>query len=365
MCTNELNVNTTKRADQLQFLRFLAFLAIFQQHTARWQIIPRSLALGMEALSFFFVLSGVVSGYTAYGKDIQVSFKSVLGSVLKKIKKIYPLYLFTTIFSILTTWIPNSIANLEYSQMKADFIQLIKNLLFIQSWFANGKLSYNGVTWFLSILMFLCLFTSPFLHLLNRISKLKHKYPVYILLFITINLLFILYYIGIHKNNPQYWIYSFPPSRLAEYLGGVLIGYVVRSLLVEHESCFNNTILFSFLEIIAFVLWGVAAKIDAPEWIHYVILWLIPNFYGVTVFCFGKGMLSRLFRNRFLVYLGDITLECYLVHQIIITIYAELFDIAHISLIGDAFSTFFCFFCTLFLAYLLHGKPLKSIWKKT
>ena len=58
------------RQEQLQFLRFLAFLNIFITHAEQWLFFPyRSSHCANAAVSFFFMLSGMVAGYSFVRKQ--------------------------------------------------------------------------------------------------------------------------------------------------------------------------------------------------------------------------------------------------------------------------------------------------------
>ena len=53
----------TGREEQLQFLRFLAFVNIFMYHSEQWLFFKYPVShCAFAAVSFFFVLSGLVSG---------------------------------------------------------------------------------------------------------------------------------------------------------------------------------------------------------------------------------------------------------------------------------------------------------------
>ena len=360
-------IKTTKRADQLQFLRFCAFLVVFWGHSSYWANGNRNILLGLEAMSFFFIISGFVTGYTAYGKEPVLSFKNIFRDFGGRLVKLYPLYFFTTVFAIiLEPWFSENLAALNFEFMLPRLLQLLKNLLLLQSWPGGDSLSYNGVGWFLSTLIFLQLFNIPIGWMLNRINKKEKRLVIFSVLFAGVALITVLYCFVSDRAglNPNYWCYAFPPSRLGEYFCGAVLGYVIRIVLCEKPEIKFNRVLFTVLEILIFINWTYVVIFTPAEWSAYISVWLIPNFIGLAVFGLGKGFLSQIFKNRFLVMLGDISFECYLLHQIIIRLFVNLNDIAHISLIGDIWAQAFCFFCTLFLAYLLHGRPLMPKIKK-
>ena len=65
---------TRQRAEQLQFLRFLAFINVFLVHTEEWAFFayPRS-HCSNAAVSFFFMLSGLVIGLSGFDREMHLS----------------------------------------------------------------------------------------------------------------------------------------------------------------------------------------------------------------------------------------------------------------------------------------------------
>lgn len=85
--------NTINYSNQLQFLRFLAFMLIFFFHTGDYQFawFPQDNGAS-NAVEFFVLLSGVVSGISSFDKDINCTAKDIISYIKKKILKVYPLY---------------------------------------------------------------------------------------------------------------------------------------------------------------------------------------------------------------------------------------------------------------------------------
>lgn len=132
-----------------------------------------------NAVSFFFILSGLVTGYSSFDKHISFSYSKTMEYVSKKLKKVYPLYFITTILAISYSDLAICIANHAFSDMKMWLIQLIKNLLLIQSWFQTGYFSYNGVGWFLSSIMFLYLLKVPITACASKIKENRNNILIF------------------------------------------------------------------------------------------------------------------------------------------------------------------------------------------
>lgn len=345
------NTYDKNRADQLQFLRFLAFCNIFLLHGSGYNIInyPVGNAAALS-VSFFVILGGVVTGYSGYNKEIILSVKEITGYMGKKIKKIYPLYILTTIVTILYSGLPMAVALYDYSAVFSRLIQLGKNLFLIQSWFPSGYFSYNGPGWYLSTVIFLYLFNLPVLKLLQKIEKLKTKWIIYIGSFIILLFITVWYCYQMQTSNMEFWEYVFPPSRLGEYLCGMILGYGIRSIIKEIPCSKIAAILFTVLEFATIFGWFYSMFCPVAAWKYRIVAWLLPNMTIIAVFSFGKGLLSVFFRTKLLKWLGDISFECYLLHQIILTIYVKLSGVGQQSVLGCLFSLFLCMVTTVIFA---------------
>lgn len=159
----------TGREDQLQFLRFWAFFNVFVCHGEQWLFFKYPTShCSTAAVSFFFMLSGLVTALASFNKDIRLSWREEGKYLWRKVKKIYPLYLFTTLYLFLYTNTESLTALFDVQRFPG---QLVRNLLLVQSWSAEGAFSYNGVGWFLSTLMFLSVFNLPVMFLLNKVNR--------------------------------------------------------------------------------------------------------------------------------------------------------------------------------------------------
>ena len=159
----------TGREEQLQFLRFWAFFNVFVCYGEQWLFFKYPTShCSTAAVSFFFMLSGLVTALASFNKDIRLSWREEGKYLWRKVKKIYPLYLFTTLYLFLYTNTESLTALFDVQRFPG---QLVRNLLLVQSWSAEGALSYNVVGWFLSTLMFLSVFSLPVMFLLNKINR--------------------------------------------------------------------------------------------------------------------------------------------------------------------------------------------------
>lgn len=348
---------TKGREEQLQFLRFLAFLNVFISHAERWLFFPyRASHSATAAVSFFFMLSGVVAGYSLTGKTIVPSVRNVAIFVWKKLKKIYPLYFLTTMFAVIFSDIPSLMMNSDFAGMRPVLVQLGKNLLLIQSWFPSGAHSFNTVGWFLSVLFFHYALTLPFAWLLNKLMACKYRKIFFPGLFVGISFSIVFYCYFTQVENMSFWHYEFPPARLGEYCLGMMLGFaaVQTKDMIPRENCW--TAVFTVLEAAVLLFWYYSLGRPGNYWRNEIVSWMMPNILMLAVFLAGRGWLSVLFKSRPLVYLGDISFECYLLHQLILIRFALNLEGIGTSVPGNIFIFFFSLLYAILIAGFIHGK---------
>ena len=336
------------RAQQLQFLRFVAFLMIFFWHAQAWLPawdLRQNTATSM--VSFFFVLSGVVKGFSSLEKEQTLTLKSYCRNYLKRLFKVYPLYAVTMLAMVYVSKFPVYLAEENFGALKSMLTQLGKNMLLIQSWFDTQYFSFNGVGWFLSTLMFLFLFTDPAVYVFKTIYSKKRGILFLGLLLLGIFVAGVTYNYSVHTLNQQFWAYVFPPARLCEYLGGIIVGMLAKKASQREK----NTALFTILEALVLVLWGAVLFIPLDTFGTRIANWLIPNFLGLFIFAIGGGYFSKIFSAKPLVALGDISFECFLIHQVVLMGYTAAVPVASYTALTKLFSLAFCLCGTLVLSF--------------
>lgn len=151
----------------LQGLRGILFLVIFFFHSENflkgYAVYDRFLIGGCISVSVFFVLSGFVNGLSS--KCI-LSWHEYMQFLKKALGKFYLTHIVFLILSL-----PVSYYFLIYT-LKGK-LALLLDILLLQSWFSDKDvwLSYNGVTWFLSTLMFCYIMLPVIQWLWGRLEK--------------------------------------------------------------------------------------------------------------------------------------------------------------------------------------------------
>ncbi|MGM9584745.1 MAG: acyltransferase family protein [Faecousia sp.] len=344
------------RQEQLQFLRFLAFLNIFIAHAERWLFFPYpSSHCANAAVSFFFMLSGMVVGYSFVGKELTLSAAAEVRFVGKRVRKVYPMYLVTTLLAVIFSGIPGSVITGDLAALRQGGIQLLRNLLLIQSWFPEGAHSFNTVGWFLSTLMFLYACSLPLGWLLNRLIRGKGRYLRLGAAFLG-TVFCVTAFCYLTRENMNYWHYQFPPARLGEYAMGMMIGYATTLLRGKLRSGAGRRWILTAAEVFVLAFWFLSLSRPGNFWRNHNVAWLVPNSLLLTVFSMGGGWVSSLFRRRALVWLGDLSFACYLVHQMIVVRLAVCTESLPPSDAGNVFCFLFSLLLTITIAAFLHGR---------
>lgn len=351
--TERQSIMQHTRLNQMQFLRTLAFLNIYILHAGHWNFFNYPQWFGaISAVSFFFMLSGFLTGYFFRPSSIRPGLSAYGQYMRRKIAKFYPIYLLVTLYAVAFSAIPQTFATGYFDQLIAPVLQLIKHILCIQSWFPEGFFSYYGPAWFSSSLLFLTALNIPFFFLLKAIGENKHKNALLLgLIAVFFSGTFIYSYLT-RDGFLQFLHYIFPPSRAGIYFGSMAMGMLVRPYADKLRSE-EHTALFTLLEAGSLVFWFVSLSHSGPEWMEWNAAWILPNALVLLAFCVGSGHLSRLFSRKPLVYIGGLTMECYLVHSLIIPSYSRYNKFDTTYTLGCIFSLAACLAMTYMVAYVL------------
>lgn len=340
---------------QLQFFKFIVFIMVFLFHTQAYHgigitILPKIVTCG---LSFFFMVSGLTTAYSHFNcLPKTVSIAGVIDYVSNKLKKFYPLYFLTVIAAVAFSDIPRFFALHYYEGLKELIPQLIKHLLLLQSWFKNGALDFNAPGWFLSTILFSYCLTIPLLFLIGKIKNSNKALCAAIVVLASAEWGFAY----LVRNLDIVYIYRFPPTRLGEYCIGLLIGTFLKANEKEKEG--NG--FYTVAEAASILIWILFVILNDLGWSYNVAHWLIPNIFVLFAFGLGKGSISSLLRSKTLVYLGDISFECYIIHFIVISFCAWPTYLFDVSKAGNLFMTAYDLMLTVLAACIIHGRPEKT-----
>ncbi len=164
----------------LTSVRFYLFLSIFVSHfffIKKSQIgnflFENFLYNGNFAVTFFFILSGfcIAIGYS--DKFQVLDFDKIKTFIMKRIIKIYPLYILTGFIGLIIAIVTKKVLWVKL----CEFIFLYMTM--IQSFLKNYSM-FNSVAWFVSAI-FLCYLLTPFVfYFLKKMAKVKSYLSIYL-----------------------------------------------------------------------------------------------------------------------------------------------------------------------------------------
>ena len=292
----------------LQGLRFVAFAAIFCWHThfLNWLGYNQQGVAANWAVYTFFMLSGFLMSYLDKGKAITV--QSSMKYMVSKLFRFFPLMWLTVLLS-------HQFIVEEHGHLTGT---VVLHLFALQSWFPCKEYLYNGVCWFLSVMVFLYLVSRLLLVIFRKASKTE------LWLTMAVGVIFASGWVTFTgRFFPQYWdylTYIFPLYYTIPFAVAMAFGFVLTKLRVDwlkRLDCKSWTIIeLSGLALLCFIPF-IANSLGIP-WQNGLIRWVIPDCLLFVAFTCGNGLVSRILASKVFVYLGSLSMAAYLVHTDIV-----------------------------------------------
>lgn len=289
--------------ETLQSLRIVFSLTVMLAHFSYAGIEGHSTGVGPM---FFMLMTGVVMS-RSYGPKISNGNFCFRTYLLRRFFKFYPLHLLCLVAVLLIR---------HKTLTTDDYLTILPNALLLQSWIPieSYYFSMNSVSWYLSdLLLFLLLFPS----LYKWIGRMEGR---------TLGgtaVVLLLGYVGyvslLKTDDLNYWLYIFPPVRMLDFIWGMMIWrcYELHPTWGRFRWPTAMELVLTLLVVLTIVSYPIHERWHVAL-IHWVIL--IPL---VMVFMQGDqygGWLSRFLKTRTMVWLGGLTLDTYLLHQILFAV---------------------------------------------
>lgn len=347
-----------KKIESLQILRFVAFFRIFYLHCGAPFHLWGAGNGAAESVSFFFILGGVLIGYNGIERKTNLNIRNELLFVWNKVKKLYPLHIVLLLYFAFFTRYPYLVASCRLEELVRDMKRFLGNMFLVHAWMSYDYYSFNGVSWFLSAMLFMWIISLPLLILLQRVYE-RWYFKIVCILGVMLSYIILQlwgYVITVNNLNIEWYGYTFPPTRFPEFFSGVLIGCLISkydNILPSNKAVFY---IASIIEVISLLLWMIAPYFYTKGVYGKTLFWIPFNIFIVAAYAFNRGFLSKCFRWKPLVFLGDISGECYLLHQAVNKIYVtSSADNPVVNHIGDVYSFFVKLIMTIILAVFVHN----------
>ncbi len=297
--------NTNYRTD-IQGLRAIAVLSVFLFHLG-------FLNNGFLGVDIFFVISGYLITGTAYRQTISNNF-SILKFYDKRIRRIFPLLIFATGFSLLIgtiVMLPDDLENLCQSVIASNF-SLNNILMYITSndyWAAKNEYKPLMHTWSLGIEEQFYWFY-PLLFVALNGKRISLIIPVLIIL----TFLSICCYFSSNDSQKFYFI----QNRFFELSIGGICAICSHEIKFYRKKISVFWLSFIFLIIIISVIFNLI-KINHDAKIFVIVLSTASLLLFNQIFNTSNSICYNLLSHNLLVYIGKISFSIYIWHQIILS----------------------------------------------
>ncbi len=238
-------------------------------------------------VAFFFQLSGFVlsMGYGQSISDRTFRFSSFMN---RRLLKVFPLHLLSLLIFLVI--------------FQPDINhRLFLNILLLQSWIPNDSyyFSYNGVSWFLSCILF-CYLIFPFSY--RHANKRS---------LIVVTIFYLVAYAVIPYNMINELLYVSPLLRFVDFFLGIMLykSYCDKARL-SHATI--TEVLLVMLLIIALTVYPYTDEKFRNAPLYWLIL--LPLIY---VFTLQRGFLSLCLQYKPLQWLGMLSMPIFMLHPIV------------------------------------------------
>lgn len=329
----------------IQGLRAAAYILIFLNHSYSLFTSHQVFDFGARGVEIFFVLSGFLMAYHYSDRDFTPTLNFSVKYVVKKTKKFYFLHLLTFIAMGLFIIYQHYFHHRGYIGGILGFARdAFLNITLTKSWYYPSAFSFNGVSWFLSTILFIYFLLPKTIWVIK--NKINDRIGVIFLLLACIKIVCdtLFYKMGI-SIYPGFHPYTNPVYRYIDFLLGYL-GYIILQIKQQKENIRYINIYQVFIVSLCLTCCFCFDGIWIPAPYVFVTI-LLVHVCSLT----EKGLIDRFFGNPFMKHLGDISLELFLINQVVIEILKG--KINHYINNGKM-TAFLLFLLTIFTAELYH-----------
>lgn len=303
-----------RRMKSINALRFIFIFIILIHHfdsfNPYYKVMPADLIQGLLlegflGVDFFFILSGFVCS-VGYKEKIETNRIGFEGFMIKRIAKLYPIYILSIFAGII----------LYEMTFEAVVGNIVPFLFLLQSFVPLDIYAYNfnGVAWCLSDLMF---FYIVFYFLTKR--KNRDRKMLFILFGLMITGIFILIYLLQQRpiGSNTWVLYVNPVVRFSDFLLGMIL-YEIYLFTRDRVSAGFASILEITGIFLLIVFVTLVLKYNINIMYRWTVYYMLPISVIILGFSYDRGALSKFLGNRIFLYLGDISIFIYLIHQLVL-----------------------------------------------
>lgn len=289
-----------------QGLRGYAIILIFLSHftfMTNKKGTSITVWLGALGVEIFILLSGYLL-LDRHGNE----YINLREFFFTKIRKFYPLHIVTLILAV-----PFCINRLIAIDIKT-YVALLANIFLVQAWVPSNEFyfGYNGVSWYLSMMISFVVLSPIVKKVWNVISNKMTLCIISAIVFLQIIICLIV------KNwSICHWvIYIFPLVRIFDYILGGGIQKLVKLNPLRNSGSYVCILIIS---IFVLCIASAISFSQNSEWFS-VCVWVIPAMSIVYILGFNRQdkFIDCIFSNYFITVIGDYSFDIFLIHQLVI-----------------------------------------------
>jgi peptidoglycan/LPS O-acetylase OafA/YrhL len=313
----------------LTSLRFVAALLVFSWHCVPTRRVSATFSLGYIGVAFFFLLSGFILTYRYHDTFRErLRPEALRAFYAARVARVYPLHLATMPIAIAVLVYLGTDSSWSGVDPSTRLQAVAAQALLVQSWIASVPIDFgvNGPAWSISVeAFFYALFPFIAFGLLRAFRTATPR--VVLLAAVALWLAQAVLLWPQHAVVDDWRWYVFPPSRLVDFVVGMLLGIAFLRFR-ERESRSGGELLHpSSVEALALAGLFLAVLVSpfVPLSVRFSA-WVMPAWCAVIlVFAARRGALSRLLSHPVLVRLGEISFAFYLCHLAVVKLVDQRF----------------------------------------
>lgn len=304
----------------LTSLRFFAALSVVTWHCVQTRALSATFSLGYFGVAFFFLLSGFILTYTyeAQFRD-RLRWANVRAFYVARFARVYPLHLVAIPIAVACMALFGGHALWSDVDLHTRIAALIAQVLLLQSWIPQQAFYFggNGPSWSISVEAF---FYAVFPLLAVALLRVFRRAAPHVVLFAAggLWLLEIVLLWPQHAGVGDWRWYVFPPSRLADFVVGMLLAIAFTRSARERRWPLRP----GSIEMLAFaaVFFSICFSPFVPVAVRFAA-WFMPASSALILTCaYQRGFVSRALSHPVLVRLGEVSFAFYLCHLAVIDV---------------------------------------------
>lgn len=342
--------------DALTSLRFFAALLVFTWHCVPVRQFSGTFSLGYIGVGFFFILSGFILTYSyhaAFAGGLSVA--AVRSFYAARIARVVPLHLVA---------MPPMLVLLQVFGnpwwtgvvLRTRVTEVVAQAFLVQSWFSDRAIHFgaNGPDWSISVeAFFYALFPLLAFGLLRSFRSAPPRAALATAFGLWVLEVCVLLPQHVHVN--EWRLYVFPPTRLADFVVGMLLGIAV----LRADPTARWRLRGTSVEMLALAAIGLSIFVSPllPLALRFSAALMPAWAFAIYAFASRRGAISRLLAHPVLVRLGEVSFAFYLVHLSVIVLMTNVLGTDHPLFAAASFGT------ALALSFaLFHGveQPLRE-----